>query len=183
MLRLVAFGAALAIGASSIAAAAEAAKSVGGFGDFSLTSTKDPIEVTAKQLDFDYKQQTAIFRGDVQVVQGDIRLDSDLLTVRYSEKSGKQDVEAVQADGHVRIQQGARVAKGEKAIFDQASRTLILTGNAELNDGPNQLTGDTVVVYPDQSKMEVKGENRRVKVLLFPERAKGGTPPPATPKK
>lgn len=163
-----------ALAASTTLAAESAPPSA--FGDFSLTSTKDPIEITAEQLDFDYKQQTAIFRGEVRVVQGDIQLDSDRLTVRYSEKQGKQEVEAVQADGAVKIRQGVRTALGDRAIFDQASRTLILTGNAQLQDGPNRLTGDTVVVYPDQSKMEVKGENRRVKVLLFPERTPGAKP-------
>ena len=180
MKRAGALGVGLVLGAVIFAVAAEPTQPTG-FGDFSLTSTKEPIEVTSKQLEFDYKSRKATFRGDVQVVQGDIHLDSDTLTVRYSEKDGKQDVDAVQADGNVKIKQGERTAKGDKAVFDQTSRTLILTGNAILKDGPNQLTGDTVVVYPDQSKMEVKGENRRVKVLLFPERTPGSTPK-ATPK-
>ena len=175
MIRALAFGALLLVGATRSVLAADA-KAPTGFGDFSLTSTKEPIEVTSKQLEFDYKARRAIFRGDVQVVQGDIHLDSDTLTVRYSEKAGKQQVESVQADGNVKIKQGERIAKGEKAVFDQTSRRLILSGNAVLKDGPNQLTGDTVEVYPDQSKMEVKGENRRVKVLLFPERTPGATP-------
>jgi lipopolysaccharide export system protein LptA len=175
MARVAVFATALVIGVIGQALAAEPSGPTG-FGDFSLTSTKEPIEVTSKQLEFDYKARRAVFKGDVQVVQGDIHLDSDTLTVRYSEKAGKQQVESVQADGKVKIKQGERVAKGDKAVFDQTSRKLILTGNAVLQDGPNQLTGDTVEVYPDQSKMEVKGENRRVKVLLFPERTPDATP-------
>lgn len=172
------FATALIVGVIGQASAAEPSRP-SGFGDFSLTSKKEPIEVTSKQLEFDYKARRAVFKGEVQVVQGDIHLDSDTLTVRYSEKDGKQQVESVQADGNVRIKQGERIAKGDKAVFDETSRKLILSGNAVLKDGPNQLTGDTVEVYPDQSKMEVKGENRRVKVLLFPERTPGAGAVPA----
>ena len=177
MIRALALGAVLLVGVTRSVLAADA-KAPSGFGDFSLTSTKEPIEVTSKQLEFDYKARRATFRGEVQVVQGDIHLDSDTLTVRYSEKAGKQQVESLQADGNVKIKQGERIAKGDKAVYDQTSnpRKLVLTGNAILKDGPNQLTGDTVEVYPDQSRMEVKGENRRVKVLLFPERTPGATP-------
>lgn len=175
MARVAVLATTLVVGVIGQAFAAEPSRP-SGFGDFSLTSTKEPIEVTSKQLEFDYKARRAVFKGEVQVVQGDIHLDSDTLTVRYSEAAGKQQVESVQADGNVKIKQGERTAKGDKAVFDQTSRKLILTGNAILKDGPNQLTGDTVEVYPDQSKMEVKGENRRVKVLLFPERTPGATP-------
>ena len=53
-------------------------------------------------------------------------------------------------------------------MFDQSTRTVVLTGNAVLEEGSNQVNGDKIVVYPDESRMEVLGENRRVKVILFP---------------
>ncbi|MEA2627495.1 MAG: lipopolysaccharide export system protein LptA [Candidatus Binatota bacterium] len=148
----------------------------GNFGDFSLTSTKQPIHVTSDRLDFDYKHRQAIFKGTVQVTQGDIRLDSDQLVVEYADtKTNKeQQLREVTAEGNVKITQGARRATGKRAVFDQSNRTLVLTGGAALEEGPNQVTGDTIVVYPDESRMEVKGENRRVKVVLFPDKTQGG---------
>jgi hypothetical protein len=58
---------------------------------------------------------------------------------------------------------------------------VVLTGNALLEQGTNQVNGDKIVVHPDDSKMEVIGENRRVKVVLFP--GGQGTPgaAPGTP--
>jgi lipopolysaccharide transport protein LptA len=148
----------------------------GNFGDFSLMSTKEPIHVTSDRLDFDYKNRQAIFKGTVQVTQGDIRLDSDQLVVEYADtKTGnEQQLREVTAEGNVKITQGARRATGKRAVFDQSNRTLVLTGGAALEEGPNQVAGDTIVVYPDESRMEVKGENRRVKVVLFPDKAQGG---------
>ena len=151
--------------------------SVPGFGDFSLTSKKEPMQITSDKLDFDYKNRRTVFRGGVEVIQGEVHLQTDVLTVDYSQVGEKQELQAVNADGHVTITQGSKKATGTHAVFDQASRTVVLTGNPVLEEGSNQVNGDKIVVYPDESRMEVTGENRRVKVILFPgqEKVAGGT--------
>jgi lipopolysaccharide export system protein LptA len=137
-------------------------------GDFSFTSKKEPIQITSEKLDFDYKNRRTVFHGDVDVIQGDVRLQSDVLTVDYTQVGDKQELKAATAEGHVTITQGSKKATGNHAVFDQASRTMVLTGNAVLEEGSNQVNGDRIVVHPDESRMEVLGENRRVKVILFP---------------
>lgn len=148
-----------------------------GFSDFTFTSRKEPIQVTSDRLDFDYKNRRTVFRGGVEVIQGDIRMRTDLLTVDYSETGGQQQLREVTAEGHVAITQGPRKGMGDRAVFDQSRRTLVLTGNAVLEEGSNQVHGDTIIVYPDESRMEVKGENRRVKVILFPGQGPLGKTP------
>ena len=157
-----------ATGAWAAGAAKADSPALPGFGDFSLTSKKEPIEITSDRLDFDYKSRRTVFRGNVEVIQGDVHLQSDILTVDYSQVGDKQELQAVNADGHVTITQGSKKATGTHAVFDQASRTVVLTGNAILEEGSNQVNGDKIVVHPDESRMEVIGENRRVKVVLFP---------------
>ena len=137
-------------------------------GDFSFTSKKEPIQITSEKLDFDYKSRRTVFHGDVDAIQGDVRLQSDVLTVDYTQAGDKQELKAATAEGHVTITQGSKKATGNHAVFDQASRTMVLTGNAVLEEGSNQVNGDRIVVHPDESRMEVLGENRRVKVILFP---------------
>lgn len=161
------------------AAAAEDAKSAapGGFGDFSFTSRKDPIQVTSEKLDFDYKSRRTVFRGKVQVVQADVHLTCDTFTVDYEQQGEQQTLKAVNADGNVTILQGARKATGDHAVFDQSTRTLVLTGRPALEDGLNQVKGDKIIVYPDESRMEVSGDNSRVKVILFPGQGAPGKEP------
>ena len=73
------------------------------------------------------------------------------------------------ASGNVRIDQGARWAVGGKATFDQRRRTLVLTENPVLHDGPNEVAGDRVVVYLDENRSVVEGGDRkRVKAVLYP---------------
>jgi lipopolysaccharide export system protein LptA len=138
------------------------------FGAFSLTSKKEPIRITADRLEFDYKVRQVVFRDEVEVVQGDVHLQSDVLTVNYAQVGDKQQLELATADGHVVITQGTKKATGRHAVFDQKTRTVVLTGDAVLEEGSNQVSGDKIVVYPDDSRMEVLGQNRRVKVILFP---------------
>ena len=171
-------------------AGSDAVGGMSAFSGLSLTSKKEPIEITSTNLDFDYKNRHTVFRGDVQVVQGDVHLQSDVLTVDYEQVGDKQELRQVTAEGHVVITQGPKKASGDHAVFDQSKRVVVLTGNAVLEQGTNQVNGDKIVVHPDDSKMEVIGENRRVKVVLFPggegtpgaapgSPAPAGTPPPA----
>jgi len=151
------------------------------FGDFSFTSRREPIEITSERLDFDYRNRRTLFRGGVQVKQGDIVMKSDTLVVKYQEVDDQQKLSEVAAEGHVTITQGARRATGDRAVFEQSTRTLVLTGNARLEEGSNQLNGDTIIVYPDESRMEVKGQNSRVKLVIFPRAEPEGSASP-TPK-
>lgn len=159
--------------AAGTATAEPAGTSDAFFGDFSFTSRKEPIEITSDRLDFDYKNRTTVFRGGVEVHQGEIVLNSDELTVTYVEVDDQQKLSGVTAVGNVTITQGARQATGKRAVFREETRTLELTGDATLVEGSNQLKGDTIVVYPDESRMEVKGQNSRVKLILFPGEEKG----------
>ena len=102
---------------------------------FSITSKKEPIQITSQKLDFDYKNRRTVFRGGVEVVQGEVHLQSDVLTVDYSQVADKQELKSVSAEGHVTITQGPKKATGNHAVFEQASRTMVLTGN-RITPGP-----------------------------------------------
>jgi lipopolysaccharide export system protein LptA len=83
---------------------------------------------------------------------------------------GSQRVHDVVAVGGVRIDQGTRWATGGKAVFDQTQRTLVLTENPILHEGPNEVAGDRVVVYLDENRSVVEGGRKRVKAVLYPNK-------------
>jgi lipopolysaccharide export system protein LptA len=84
------------------------------------------------------------------------------------------------ATGNVRIDQGTRWAVGGRATFDQTNRTLVLTENPVLHDGPNEVAGDKVVVFLDKDTAVVEGgRNKRVKGYFVP--AKDGQKAGAKP--
>lgn len=195
------------------------------FGLDGLGKSKEPINVTSDNLEYDYKANVVVYKGSVVVIQGPTKLTSDVLTVTMvndkanttgdnktagdktgdntaagdktagqaadppppsaaGDKQGAQaqngqqsgqaagpDTSRVQnivAVGNVRIDQGARWAVGGQAVFDQGQRTLVLTENPVLHDGPNVVAGDRVIVYLDENRSIVEGGRKRVKAVLYP---------------
>jgi lipopolysaccharide export system protein LptA len=144
-------------------------------GALSFSANREPIAVSADAMEFDYRARVLAYKGSVEVTQGDMKLESKRLTVTLDEHPDNRIKEVV-ADGEVRLSKGTRWATGEHAVFDQAHNTVVLSGNAELHDGPNQVTGDRVVVYLDEKRSVVEGGKGRVIAKLFPSQ---GTATPA----
>ena len=134
----------------------------------SLTSKGGPVSINANELEFDYRTRTLTYRGTVVVSQGDLKVSSDALRVVLNEEA-REVIREVIAEGKVRIEQGDRVATGGRAVFDQAKRTVVLSEDAVLREGPNEVAGERVVVYLDEERSVVEGGNRRVRALLYPD--------------
>jgi lipopolysaccharide export system protein LptA len=171
-----------------LALSAAAAEQGGLFGLGRELGGKGPVTVTAKTLEYDYRNNVVTYRGDVEAAQGEVRLRSDELTVRLvgtrpggggraaegsdgdpGGSGDKMTLREVVAIGHVRIDQGTRWATGGRAVFDQDKRIFLLTDHPVLHDGPNEVAGDRVVVYLDEDRSVVEGGQRRVKAVLYPD--------------
>ncbi|HEY8514471.1 MAG TPA: LptA/OstA family protein [Candidatus Binatia bacterium] len=159
------------------APAADEKKSETGFlGDLSLSSRNEPIVVRSNQLEFDYQANKVIYRGEVNVQQGDLAIDCKELVVNLArdEQSDSMELRDVTAVGDVVITQGERKATGGKAIFDQQKRQIVLLENPVLHDGPNEVTGDRLVVYLDEGRSVVESSpQKRVSAILYPNSRSG----------
>lgn len=182
------------------------------FGFGNLGSSKEPITVTSDTLEYDYRGNVVRYRGRVEVIQGDVKLVSDLLTITL--ESRKRDgkggappapapaapappppdeakptgrdasrVREIVAEGSVRIDQGPRWAVGGRAVFDQIHRTLVLTQDPVLHDGQNQVAGDRVIVFLDEDRSVVEGGQQRVKAVLVPDQQPAAGKQPGAGKK
>ncbi len=168
------------------------------FQSLSLGSGKGPVVIDSDALELDYKSSNIVYRGHVHVVQGDVTLTSDTLSISYDPRAVKQTTDAgaaptqtptsgggaadkikeIVAEGNVRIRQGTKLAEGKRAVFDQAKQTFTLSDGAVLHDGPNQVAGERVIVYLKEERSVVEGgSNSRVKAVLYPgkEDAEAGT--------
>ena len=69
------------------------------------------------------------------------------------------------------ITSGDRRATAKKAVFNEAQRTVVLSGDAVMQEGGNQVTGERVTVYLDEKRSQVDGGggSRRAEMLLVPE--------------
>lgn len=168
----------VAVCALSAAAQDTSAAGPNGRGDLlsrlSLTSKSGPVSINANELEFDYRTRTLTYRGSVVVSQADLKVSSDALRVVLNEKE-REVIREVIAEGKVRIEQGQRVATGGRAVFDQAKRTVVLSDNAVLREGSNEVAGERVTVYLDEERSVVEGGSRRVRALLYPDEIEKGS--------
>lgn len=144
-----------------------AAKGDALLGELSLGSSKEPIEVTSDSLEFDNRTRILTYKGGVVAIQGDMKLESKVLTVALDEHLDNRLKEIV-ATGDVRLSKGTRWATAGRAVFDQLQRTVTLSESAVLHDGSNQVSGERVLVYLDEQRSVVEGGNGRVKAVLYP---------------
>jgi len=154
-------------------------------GGLSLSSGRGPVTIHAKELEFDYGAQTLTYRGAVMVTQGDLTLRSDRLRVLLDNQGegGSQRVREVIAEGEVQIGMGERTATGGRAVFDQEAQTLTLSESPVLREGPNEVTGQRVIVYLEEQRSVVEGGGTPVRAVLFPpdNSTKGVDPTPTQP--
>lgn len=153
--------------------------------------TSLPIEITADSLEVQQEQQIAVFRGNVDAVQGEINLKADELTVHY--RTGKSDANAVErivADGNVRLISPTETARGEHGVYDVDADTVELTGSVVLTRGENVLTGSRLELNLATGMSRIlggaaagvadgSGEQERVRAVFTPEREAGETAGPA----
>ncbi len=137
-------------------------------GALSFSSSKDPIAISADTLEFDYKGRVLSYKGNVIAIQGDMKLQADKVNVTLNATGQSQQLREVTAIGKVRLEKGARWATAGRAVFDQTQRRVVLSENAVLQDGLNQVRGDRVIGYLDEARWVVEGGSQRVQAILVP---------------
>jgi len=146
--------------------------------------SNQPIQVTSKKSTGKNlptgKELT--FEGGVRVRQGQVTLTCDKLVVSFDEeKTGKDGASKQPADlqvsglrsmtasGNVKVVQNERMAVAGKALFDNAKRTITLTENPRLWQGPDVAIAHTIVVYLDENRSELQGkEGGEISVQINP---------------
>ena len=133
-----------------------------------------PVEITADGMIADDAARLVVFSGHAVATQGDIVIRADRLSIIYTDKGQDNDVERIVGEGNVRIEQGARVATGERAEFFRGEERVVLTGSPQVQEGQNLVKGNEIVLFLKENRSVVKGgQGGRVSAVLQPK--SGGT--------
>jgi lipopolysaccharide export system protein LptA len=142
---------------------------------------KDPIYITADWMEVDQAKNTITYKGRVVTVQADMTMRSETLTAYYDPEM--KQMKQIVAEGKVNATQGNRVATGEKAVFDDKTKTVTLTGSPVMRQGNSQVSGVKVVYYMEQDRAVAEGDGKiRVQATVFPEELKNREPGDASQK-
>lgn len=101
-----------------------------------------PISIAADTTTADLRSETATYAGNVRVVQGDLRLRSDTLSIR----AAKGTISRIEAKGNVVLASPQGQATGANAIYDIAQREVRMGGKVVLAQGQNILRGSSLVI-------------------------------------
>lgn len=135
-----------------------------------------PIEITADAMVTDSKSHAAIFSGNVTATQGETRLTADKLTIFYKSNGGAgstaaNDIERLEALGHVRILFDNKLAVSNQAVYIIEERKLVLEGpGSKVVSGQDEITGSKITFYRDDGRMTLESDDRgRVKAVIHSE--------------
>jgi lipopolysaccharide export system protein LptA len=140
---------------------------------------RNPVDIKAQLFELLGNKNQASYKGNVQVKHRTLLLKCDELTSFYSQGNAQQ-VQRVECVGNVEAVDGDRSAKGERADFDVASGTLVVTGSPEARQGVNYMRGTKVTLTLGNRRIRVENAETLFETTPggLPQLPGGGTPRP-----
>ena len=130
-----------------------------GMKDFDKTQ---PVEVTADALSVNQQDGTAVFDGNVLVVQGEVRMSAGNVRVEYGQSGGSSGISRLIATGGVTFVTATDAVEAREADYSVDAGTVRLTGDVLLTQGQNAISGDTLTVDLGSGSGTMEGRVRTV---------------------
>jgi lipopolysaccharide export system protein LptA len=122
------------------------------------SANPEMVRMKALQATLNNERRRILLEGEVElekdpeeirVFGGRIQIDFDAL----------QQVETVYAEREVCVEQPGRVARADYARMNQATQTIMLEGNAEVNSAQYNLKGEAIKLYLDVNRGVAQGDD------------------------
>lgn len=146
----------IALLAAPLTAAAQGADVALGGADYDADAA---VEVTADSLSVDQGDGSAVFEGNVLVVQGDLRLSAGRITVEYRDGGGIARL--VASDG-VTFTSGAEAAEAQEATYELGSRRIVMSGDVLLTQANTAISGERLTIDLESGTGRVEGQVRTI---------------------
>ena len=123
-----------------------------------------PVEVTADSLNVNQADGTAVFTGNVLVVQGGLRMQAATIRVGYA-PDDRTKIQTMTATGGVTLVSPTEAAESKEAVYDVAGGSVVMTGDVLLKQGQNVMSGQKLSVNLRSGTGQMDG---RVRTILQP---------------
>ncbi len=123
-----------------------------------MQDSDKPIQITSNKLEVKDKQGTAIFTGNVEVVQGATILNAKRMKVSYSRggKTPNGNLRSIEATGKITVRSGDQKVSADRANFNMLKQTVKLTDNVIITQGNNVVRGCVLEVNLKTSSAVLK---------------------------
>ncbi|XDA98128.1 LptA/OstA family protein [Sulfitobacter sp. LCG007] len=119
-----------------------------------------PVEVTADDLAVDNTTGSAVFSGNVVIVQGEMRLGAQEVLVVYTEN--RDAIARLEAKGGVTLVSGPDAAESRTANYDIDSGTIVMVGDVLLTQGKSALSAERMTVHLEDGTAQMSGRVRTI---------------------
>ena len=143
-------GLALGLAGAQVATGQEAGSALKGH------DTDAPVDVAADRIEVQDRADRAIFSGNVEVRQGQLRLSTSRLTVAYADTGGIE-IKRLEASGGVTLRSPSETARSRFAIYDLDRRLVTMIGGVTLTRGDSNVQGGRLVLDLDSGRAVMDG--------------------------
>ena len=116
-----------------------------------------PVDVGSERIEVQDRANRAIFSGNVVATQGNLRLNSERLTVVYANSGDNTQIQRLEASGGVTLRSPTETARGQFAIYDLGRRIVTMIGGVVLDQGANHVQGGRLVLDLDSHRAVMDG--------------------------
>ncbi len=120
-----------------------------------------PVEVNADSLSVDQENGTAVFRGNVRIKQGTMRMSAPEVEVYYNDSNS--GIARLEGHGGVLLVDGPDAAESQDAVYSVENSTVVMTGDVLVTQGNNTLQSQKMTVNLETGTALMEG---RVKTIM-----------------
>ena len=124
-----------------------------GLGNFDSNA---PVDVASDRIEVQDRANRAVFSGNVEVRQGNMRMTAARLTVVYAGGRNVQ-IQRLEASGGVTLRTPSETARSQFAIYDVPRRIVTMIGAVTLDQGANHVQGARLVLDLDSHRAVMDG--------------------------
>lgn len=130
-----------------------------------------PVDVQADRIEVQDRADRAVFAGNVRATQGDLTLDTQRLTVAYTNQpttgqsgAGQQagngtgiQINRLDASGGVVVHSPSETATGDFGVYDLNRKLITLIGDVRLTHGDSNILGSRLLIDLTTGRAVVDG--------------------------
>jgi len=158
-----------------------------------------PVNISADSLDVAQDAKTATFAGNVEIIQGELRLKAAVVVVHYRSKdeeaapavkkpapkaegagSNASEISRLEAKTDVFLSSPTQTAQGDWADYDVVKGEVTMGGKVVLTRGKNVLKGTALALDLNTGRSRLTaeaGQGGRVQGLFIPKKREKATTP------
>lgn len=126
------------------------------------TDREEPILIEANAAEADNQRRVTIYRGDVVITQGTLRITGDTVWIYYDESSNIEKLVSVGTPARFRQlpdgKQDFQNANATRMEYYTDEDTIVMTGDAYYGEGPNRVAAERIVYDSRNGRMKAEAQ-------------------------